>query len=218
MRHELLCSALLLIVAVRASASGLVINEIHADPDASVGDANGDGVVDPGQDEFIELVNDAGEDLDVSAWTISDALAVRHVFPAATTVPSGGAIVVFGGGTPTGMFGGSVVQTASTGGFSLTNGSDTVTIEDGLGVVVAYAYGVEGGQNQSITRDPDVTGADPLVVHGTATGSGGALFSPGTRIDGTRFAPPRWESPPSRRISDSAWVQTGRIPSARPRR
>jgi predicted extracellular nuclease len=53
--------------------------------------------------------------------------------------------------------------------------------------VVATGYGSEGGGNQSLTRDPDLFGAEPLVRHTTATGSDGALFSPGTRIDGSQF-------------------------------
>ncbi len=54
--------------------------------------------------------------------------------------------------------------------------------------VISYAYGSEGGNDQSVTRDPDITGPDPLVLHSTATGSGGALFSPGTMISGAAFA------------------------------
>ena len=39
-----------------------------------------------------------------------------------------------------------------------------------------------------ITLDPDITGVPPYVKHSVATGSGGALFSPGTMIDGTDFS------------------------------
>jgi hypothetical protein len=166
----------------------VVINEIHADPDVLLGDANNDGTVDTSQDEFVEIINDSGADLDVGGWTLSDAVGVRHTFPAGTVIPRDCAIVVFGGGTPTGSFGQSMVQIASSGFLGLNNGGDVVTIDDGAGGIVSYAYGGEGGQNQSLTRDPDVTGPEPLVLHGTASGSGGALFSPGTRIDGTSFA------------------------------
>ncbi len=103
-------------------------------------------------------------------------------------VPASCSVVVFGGGTPTGTFGFSVVQTASSGALGLNNGGDTVTLFDGVGNAAVYTYGGEGGDNQSLTRDPDVTGADPLVKHSTATGSSGALFSPGTLIDGSQFA------------------------------
>lgn len=79
------------------------------------------------------------------------------------------------------------MQVSSTGQLGLNNTGDTVTLNNGAVNVASYTYGSEGGDNQSLTRDPDVTGADPLVKHSTATGSGGALFSPGTMIDGSQF-------------------------------
>ncbi|MCB0764549.1 MAG: lamin tail domain-containing protein, partial [Flavobacteriales bacterium] len=165
----------------------LVINEILADPDLTEGDANGDMVVDTSEDEFVEIVNFGATDIDISGWTLSDAGQVRHVFPPATTVAAGCAIVVFGGGTPTGTFGGATVQTASSGLLGLNNTGDDVILENGSGVVASYSYGGEGGNNASLVRDEDITGPEPLVVHSIATGSGGAAQSPGTRIDGTLF-------------------------------
>jgi predicted extracellular nuclease len=173
-----------------ASASpGVVINEIHADPAAGLaGDANGDGTRDATQDEFVELVNDGVAALDISGWTLADGFGVRHTFPAGTTLSATCSIVVFGGDSPTGAFGNGVVQTASSGALGLNNSGDTVTLNDGTSDVATYTYGSEGGNNQSLTRDPDVTGSDPLVEHSGATGSGGALWSPGTLIDGVGYA------------------------------
>ena len=165
----------------------LVINEIHADPDATNGDANGDGTINTSQDEFVEIVNSGASDIDISGWTLSDAVTVRHTFPANTTVIAGCSIVVFASGTPTGSFGGSVVQTASSNQLGLNNGGDTVKLNNGTTDVVSYTYGSEGGDNQSLTRDPDITGADPLVKHTTAAGANGALYSPGTKGDGSSF-------------------------------
>ncbi|TDT16604.1 putative extracellular nuclease [Ilumatobacter fluminis] len=167
--------------------SSVVINEIHADPEATIlGDANGDGVRSSDNDEFVEIVNTGTEPVDISGWTISDAVGVRHTFGAGTTLPADCAAVVFGGGTPTGPFGGSLVQTASSGTIGLNNGGDSVTLNDSSsGLVATVAYGAEGGNDESLTRDPDLTGA--FVGHATATGSGGALFSPGTSIDGAAF-------------------------------
>ncbi len=168
--------------------TGIVINEINADPAGDItGDANGDGTRDSSQDEFVEIVNSSGNALDISGWTVSDGFGVRHTFPANTIVPDQCSIVVFGGGTPTGSFGGAVVQTASTGSVGLNNSGDTVTLNDGAIDQATANYGSEGGANQSLTRDPDITGAT-FVQHTGATGSGGALFSPGTQIDGTSFA------------------------------
>jgi hypothetical protein len=55
--------------------------------------------------------------------------------------------------------------------------------------VFSFIYGLEAGDNQSITRSPDITGGEPLIKHSQAEGSAGALFSPGTRLDGTLFTP-----------------------------
>ncbi len=139
--------------------SDWVINEFLADPATDIsGDANGDGIRDSGQDEFVEIVNNSGASVDISGWTLSDGVSVRHTFPLGTVVPDKAAIVVFGGGTPTGDFGFSIVQTASTGGLGLNNGGDDITLNDGTTNVSTISYGSEGGDNQSLTRDPDITG------------------------------------------------------------
>lgn len=162
----------------------IVINEILADPDATNGDANGDGVVDTADDEFVEIVNTSGADLDISGWTLADGFGVRHTFPANTIIPADCAIVVFGGGTPTGSFGNALVQIA--GSLGLNNGGDTITINDGS-KNYSVTYGGDGGDNQSLTLDPDISGGS-FVKHSVATGSGSALFSPGTQIDGSSFS------------------------------
>lgn len=164
--------------------NGWVINEILADPDATLGDANGDGIVSTTDDEFVELVNNNGTDADISGWVLSDEYGTRHSFPAGTVVPAGGAVVVFAGGSPSGEFGGALVQSASNGSLGLNNGGDTVTLSDPDGnVVVSYTYGGEGGNNTSLTRSPDVISSEFVAHSGVAT----TLFSPGTRIDGTAF-------------------------------
>lgn len=164
----------------------IVINEIHADPDGTNGDANGDGTADTGDDEFVEIVNTGSSTFDLSGFTISDAVQTRHTFPANTELPAGCAIVVFGDGVITGSFGEALTQEASTNSLGFNNSGDTVTLANGGFTAAEQVYGGEAGNNQSITRDPDLTGG--FVEHSTATGSGGALFSPGTQIDGTAFA------------------------------
>jgi hypothetical protein len=173
----------------------LVINEIHADPaSSSAGDANGDGTRHFSEDEFVEIVNNDVADLDISGWTLADGFNVRHTFPAGTVVAQGCSIVVFGGGTPTGTFGKSLTQIASTGSLGLNNGGDSITLNDGSNDVLSTSYGSEAGDNQSVTLDPDITGTEPRVKHSLATGSDGALFSPGTKIDGSQFegCPSTW--------------------------
>ncbi|MBP0000393.1 MAG: Ig-like domain-containing protein [Cyanobacteria bacterium SID2] len=157
----------------------VALNEICADPPD---DTNGDGTPDSKQDEFVEIVNNTGTSIDLSGLTLSDALQIRHVFPPGTMVENGQAIVVFSGGTPTGSFGGSIVQTASTGELSLNNTGDTVTLEDGTTVIATYTYGNEADKNQSLTRFPDLAGG--FVKHGT---TGSLSCSPGMQTNGLPF-------------------------------
>ncbi|WP_166425666.1 ExeM/NucH family extracellular endonuclease [Paraglaciecola sp. 20A4] len=165
----------------------LVINEFLADPasDDIAGDANGDGVRDSSEDEFFELVNNGTTAVDLSGWTFSDAVDVRHVFPADSTIEPGCAIVVFGGGQPQGVFGGALVQTSSSNTVGLNNGGDSLIISNGV-TTFEVAYGSEGSDNQSLTRDPDVTG-ESFSKHSEVANANGALFSPGTKLDGTKF-------------------------------
>lgn len=171
-----------------AGATSIVINEILADPHPTEGDANGDGVVNTTDDEFVELVNTSGASLDISGWTLSDAIGVKHTFPAGTVAPNQTAIVVFAGGTPAGNIGCAVVQTAtSASGLSLNNTGDTVTLKNGALTIASYTYGSEGGDDQSLTRNPDMTGPEPLVKHSTVAAANSARFSPGKQIDGSNF-------------------------------
>jgi len=161
--------------AMTGVAPVFVINEILADPDATNGDANGDGVVSTTDDEFVEIVNRSGYSVDISNWVISDGYSDRHTVTDGTTIGDGVALVVFSGGTPTGISG--IVHTASTGALGLNNTSDDVTLKDASGgTIVTYSYGSEGGDNQSIARNPDYTG--DFVKHSTISGNA-VLFSPG---------------------------------------
>ncbi|MCH8554309.1 MAG: lamin tail domain-containing protein [Schleiferiaceae bacterium] len=167
---------------------GLFINEILYDPPTGIaGDSNGDGTRQPQEDEFIELYN-SNPDLDISGYTISDLDGVRHVFPSGTIIPSKGAIVIFGGGNPTGGFGGALVQTASTGLLSLNRGGDIITLRDDQGQVldVFDINNFNDRAAQSLTRVPDITG-EAFQEHSTVAESGGRLFSPGVRLNGESF-------------------------------
>ncbi len=166
---------------------GFLINEVLYDPDADLaGDANGDGTRDANDDEFIEFFN-SGPELDLSGYTISDESQVRHIFPTGTILPVNGVLVVFGGGTPTGSFGGALVQTASEGSLNISNAGDIVTLKDnGDNVVLTFdVYPLSGNPNESYTRNPDLTG--DFVQHASVDEANGALFSPGTKINGDSF-------------------------------
>ena len=183
----------------------IVINEFLADPpggDASElgGDANHDGVRSAGNDEFVELVNNTTHDIDIGGYQILTRAGsgatdtVRHTFASGTILPGCTAIVVFGGGNPdasNAVFGGAQILKASSGSLSLSNTGGVVTLRDPAAAVenlVPYggSTGLDGNANQSLTRSPDVTGG--FTMHQSASGSGGAAFSPGTRTNDSPFS------------------------------
>jgi len=175
----------------------LIINEVLYDPSNSGlnGDANGDGVYAQDDDEFIEFVN-LGGTLDISGYTVSDAAAIRHTFPSGTIIPSGGVLVVFGGGNPSGAFGNAIVQLAN--GFeerlNMNNAGDLVTLNNTNGEVV-LTFDIEplsNNPNESYSRYPDLnlepdSEGNLFYQHSSLSESSGTLFSPGTKIDGTNF-------------------------------
>ena len=172
----------------------LIINEVLYDPPSGIeGDANGDGIREAQEDEFIEFVN-LGGTLDLSGYTVHDNAQERHIFPQGTIIPSGGVLVLFGGGSPTGAFGNAIVQTASAGILNMNNAGDFVTLYNTNGEVV-LTFDIEplsNNPNESYTRYPDLNldpGTDGIMFYQHA-GIGdalGAFFSPGTKIDGTNF-------------------------------
>ena len=190
--------------STRFIGGDILINEVLADPPGagptdSIGDANHDGVRSSSDDEFIELVNSASRDLDISGYQLfarSSGAAgdtLRHTFAAGTIVTARTAVVIFGGGAPNPsdpVFGRALILKASTGGLSLSNSGGIVTLRDSSGAIANIfeyggATGLSSGANQSLTRSPDISGA--FAGHGTATNADGRLFSPGTRLDGTPF-------------------------------
>ncbi|HEY7547018.1 MAG TPA: lamin tail domain-containing protein, partial [Blastocatellia bacterium] len=148
------------LASITPQAATLIINEYLADPPpAPNGDANGDGVFNTTQDEFVELVNTGSVPLNISGFTISDALQVRYTIPSGKIIPSGEAAVIFGGGTPMGSFGNAganlLVFAVGGAGLSLNNtGGDTITVKDSMGNIVdSLTYtSTEGNADQSITR------------------------------------------------------------------
>ena len=183
-----------------SSAFGLlVINEVLTDG-AVDGDPNADGdAPDATGDEFVELVNAGDTPLDLSGFKIFETnmpFVARHTFEAGTSLNPGMAIVVFGGGsapddTGTAQF--VVANAADPGiplGLALNNDGDALSVLDAEGLHVAsFSYGpgsaMEALTDESMTRQPDISG--PFIGHTWAAGSPDALFSPGTRADGTSF-------------------------------
>ena len=170
---------------------GFILNEVLYDPPSgNPGDVNGDGIRDANDDEFVELVNSSATSLDISGYKLYDAVRLsintaNHEFPANTILNPGQAVVVFGGGTPTGNFGGSLVFAASGQVLNLNNSGDVLTVKNNNDSVL-FSFDVtilSNNPNESYTRFPDLYGN--FTQHDSA--STGILYSPGTRIDGTDF-------------------------------
>ncbi|GAG43465.1 unnamed protein product, partial [marine sediment metagenome] len=106
--------------------------------------------------------------------------------PLAYELPNHTAVVVFGGGLPTGAFDGARVFTASTGMLGLGHGAlgDSASLICNDVVISTMSYGTEGGANQSLNLATDGDGASAWVGHLTLET---APYSPGTCADGVPF-------------------------------
>jgi hypothetical protein len=163
------------------------ITELYPTPvdDNLLTDTNGDGVALSQQDEMIEIVNLESTAIDFSGWTVNDDLGPRHVFPVGTIVQPGQAIVVFGGGEPTGLFGGAIVQTASTGNLA-PSAADTMALMAGTAQVDAITFEADIGDRQwSIVRAVELDPTSGWVSLQDIAGDSTAPFNPGLRNDGT---------------------------------
>ncbi len=134
--------------------------------------------------EFVELYNASAVPVDLSGWSLWDALAQRHVFAPGTVLAPGRPLVVFGG--PEGFAPGTPdTVAASTGTLGLNNTSDVVRLmrTDGGSVdSVEYFSTVDA---VSINRSPGLTPDARFVLHNTLTP--GLRSSPGRRADGGAF-------------------------------
>ena len=171
--------------------NNLLLNEVLYDPSNSGldGDANGDGEYVHNDDEFVELVNVSNSNLDISGYEFYDNANLmsgmpNHIVPPGTVLSPMKAYVVFGGGNPTGDFGGAIVHTASASVLNLNNSSDTLTIKNDIGetIIVFDVEALSNNPNESYSRLPDICG-DFVQHNSTSLG----LFSPGTKSNGDPF-------------------------------
>jgi hypothetical protein len=180
----------------------IIINEILADPGATDPkpsiDSNGDSNFNSTEDEFIELVNLDSTSHLLTGYTISDGTGVKHTF-GAISIPAGGSVVVFGGGTPTGIAGITDI-TGTANGLSLNNTGDTITLKNSEGAVITtYTYGSEGNDDQSIGRNNDLTGG--FVKHSEIS-SNPVAASPGRyNSSGQPFSMNTWTG-----ATDNSWA------------
>ena len=166
---------------------------------------------DASDDEFVEIYNNTLSDIDVSGYMINDSSGLRHTFPSGSVITAGDVIVVFGGGTPTNFS--CVTQISSVGFLGLNNGGDTITLLDASSAIVtSYSYGSEGGDNQSLGRDVDITG--DFKKHSQIT-SNPVDFSPG-RYNETNipFSAVTWTGSTSSDWATATNWSTGAVPTS----
>lgn len=192
---------ILMMILGQLATAQLVLNEVLYDPPSGIeGDANKDGVRDSSQDEFLEFVNTSGASLDVSGYMIYDfdietsTRTLRHTIPANTTVPNNGFLVIFGGETTEGAVdtsdfdGAVVIVDTGSAGLSLNNSGEMIIVENAAGteIITFDSDALSNNPDESYTRNPDITGE--FEQHAGVTEANGAVFSPGTNLDGTQGA------------------------------
>ncbi len=175
------------ITVLTEEQSNILLNEVLYDPSNKnlEGDSNGDGVYSYNDDEFVEIVNNNSTSVDITGWVLQFGTNDSFTFPA-TVLTGKTAVVVFGGGTPTGAFGNAIVYTASNW-VPLANSPGTRDVKlltDTGAQIFSYNYASFGAPNQSITRAPDTTGNFTLHLDANPF----KRFSPGTMLNGTGFA------------------------------
>lgn len=160
----------------------VVINEINAIPGD---DANGDGTIDTDSDEFVEIVNNESVNVDIGQWELHDAAGIKHTF-ADTVLKARQAVVVFdNSGTPSGVFGGSMVVTSDSD-LSLNDSGGTITLKDDSGITINSHTYSSAPSGESMVRDPDRTGS--FTNHKSADTEDNSASSQGSKIMGANFS------------------------------
>lgn len=166
-------------------APDVVINEVLADPGEKT-DANGDGASND-EDEFVEIVNNQSANVDISGWTFAndegeDTPGTQYTFPQGIVIPANGALVLLGGSSPKGYFGGAIVHTIE-GGITFNDSDETLFLHNDSGNIIDKISYTDTPSGESLVRNSDST----LAAHSEFPNSGGSLISAGTETDGTSF-------------------------------
>ena len=157
----------------------IIINEVYADVAVNlIGDANGDEFRSAREDEFIELFNPTDALLDISGFEILVGESTRHLFSTAMSIPPKSFMVIFGGGQPLGLFGGSTVVLASSGNLNLSNAGATIVLKNNNGIVIDSMTYTENNIDASLVRTPEFTG--DFAPHTDRPDAFGLPYSPGT--------------------------------------
>ena len=124
--------------SMASEARSLVLNEVLADPPAGpAGDLNADGTRSGREEQFIEIVNTGNQPLCLTGWRLSSSSAGGgHLFPIGSALAPGKALLLFGGGVPTGPFGAATVQRATSApGLDLDPTGGELLLRDGVGAL-----------------------------------------------------------------------------------
>jgi hypothetical protein len=150
----------------------IVLNEVLVEPED---DANGDGVFHPGQDEYVEIVNNSDNPIDLDGWEVLQNGILWHQFSTTSIIEANCAALVFGGGSPDlNSFPADIpLYTASNGPFLTLQVPDpgnttTLTLRDNTSLTrdnVTWGEEADTDNGESLARCPDVTGSEFLVIH-----------------------------------------------------
>jgi len=191
----LVIACIALFLSLSASAQ-IIINEVLYDPSNNLldGDANGDGAYLRNADQFIEIVNIGNTPYDMRKFRICDSViasglkTVRHTVDSTRILPPHTALVIFGGGTPIGNFGGAAVEAdRGTAGLSMQNTGEWIIIADSTGRTLLRfnSDSASDNPNESYTLFPDLNNTGIYSQHSRVASP--RKFSPGTKVDGTPF-------------------------------
>lgn len=169
----------------KPAAGDLVINELLADPGDL--DANGDGIPNGTDDEFVEVVNVSSSTLSLDGIVFKDAGTKVFNLPAGLCLEPNQVLLIFGKYAGTGSFGDAIVLSGNN--LSLNNDADTVTLLDAASAVLSQATytGNLANADQAIVRETDLSGSAAFVRHTLAANAGGRRMSPGFCQSGNQF-------------------------------
>lgn len=121
-------------------AKQLVLHEIKIDPSVDTTD-------NVRHEQFIEIVNAGNTPICLGGWTLEGIKwHTGHLFPLGRALAPGKALTVFGGGIPTGEFGGTIVQRSTSARMNLDYDGDILTMRDANGMTVKQlSWGHCGG-------------------------------------------------------------------------
>jgi len=149
----------------------VAINEVMPNPDGYDTDA-----------EYVELVALSDAPVDMSGWTLSDAVAVRHVFPEGATLLPNQAVVIYSGGVHDDVPNAIV---ASSGALGLNNTGDKLVLAHPDGTVADAVVWTSCDSGMALNRIVDAGPVAELVPHAQLGGNA----SPGFTATGHFWTP-----------------------------